>query len=300
MAAIDIGVLEARFGRPGAVGIATSPLGGPVVELRAGDASATVALQGAQVLAWRTRGRDLVWCSPAARLDSGRAVRGGIPVCWPWFGPHPTDPAKPQHGFVRTRLWQPVASGAAGGAASVTLEFHTTPADAALWPGVARVQLTVTLDRGLSLALSTENVGSGSLELTAALHTYFRVADATRVGIEGLDGCEYLDKVEGYARKRQAGPVRIAAEVDRIYLGETARIRLVDEAAGHRLDIKSRGSRSAVVWNPWVERTRQLGDMGAPDAFRQMLCIETANAAEDVVRLAPGGRHSLDARYEVA
>lgn len=300
MTPIDIAALEARFGRPGAVRLAASPLGGPVVELEAGDATATVALQGAQVLAWRAGGRDMIWCSTAARLDTGRSVRGGVPVCWPWFGPHPSDPAKPQHGFVRTRLWQPVASGAADGRAAVTLEYRTTPGDRPLWPHDARVELTVTIDRGLSLALATENLGSAACELTAALHTYFRVEDVSQVEVLGLDGREYLDKVESYARKRQAGPIGIAGEVDRIYLGDTAAIRLVEAAAERRLAITSRGSRSAVVWNPWVERTRQLGDMGGPEAYRQMLCIETANAAEDVVLIVPGGRHTLEARYEAA
>ena len=296
-ASTDPAALDRLYERPGAVAIRESPLGGPVVHLAARQATAAVAIQGAQVLEWQVAGRDLLWLSPLSRLGTGKSVRGGIPVCWPWFGPHPGDPGKPQHGFVRTRPWQVVASDGDGGRASVTLAYDAGDDDQALWPSRAKVRVTVTLDDALSLALETVNEGADTFDLTQALHTYFRVGDIASVQVLGLDGRDYLDKPDGYARKRQVGAISITGEVDRIYVGDIGAIRLVDDALGRQIGIAGTGSRSAVVWNPWVERTAQMGDMGAADAYRQMLCVETANAGDDVVRVRPGASHTLGVRY---
>lgn len=300
----DMTDLARRFALAGKVTLEASPLGGTVVRLTHGPHSALVALQGAQVLEWRHHGHDVLWLAPAARLGTAKAVRGGIPVCWPWFGPNAGDPAKPQHGFVRTRDWTIEATGGTSAdgrpAASVTLGYRTGAQDAALWPHEATVRLSVVLDDGLSLVLETTAGGAAPFDLTEALHTYFRIGDVSRVRVEGLEGREYLDKVVGYARRRQAGAITIGEEVDRIYVGDTSDVTLVDEGLRRRIAIRSTGSRSAVVWNPWVHRTAQMGDMGGPDAYRQMLCIETANAGDDVIRIAPGGRHVMTVRYDVA
>ncbi len=293
----DQAALERTFGRPGRLAFVASPLGGKVAQLTAGVDVATVALQGAQVLGWTQAGRELLWLSPVARLGTGRAVRGGIPVCWPWFGPHPADASKPAHGFVRTRDWDVVAveAEASSGAVTIGLSTRTRAEDHALWPHDAEARLTVTLSDRLTLALETRNTGTSPFVLTQALHSYFRVADITAARIEGLDGQTYLDKLDGDARKRQTGAIAIDREVDRIYLGDTGQITLHE--GRHSLAIESQGSASAVVWNPWIEKTQRLGDMGAPDAYRQMLCIETTNAGDDVIQLAPGACHRLTVTY---
>jgi glucose-6-phosphate 1-epimerase len=220
-------------------------------------------------------------------------------VCWPWFGPHPGDPAKPAHGFVRTRDWRVVASDRDADAARLRLAIATEKRDRALWPHAASLELEVALGDGLSLALATRNGGGAPFPLTSALHTYFRVAEIARAFVEGLDGRTYIDKLDCLARKVQSGAVTIDREVDRIYLGDTRAITLVDGTTGDRIAITSRGSASAVVWNPWIDKTARLGDMGAADAFRGMLCIETANAGDDVIALEPGATHVLGASYSV-
>jgi glucose-6-phosphate 1-epimerase len=270
------------------------------VRLTSGRFQTLVALHGAQVLNWTCDGQGLLWLSPVARVREGKGIRGGIPVCWPWFADHPTDPSKPAHGFVRHRGWSLVASYATADGASISLATATTEADRKLWPHQAEVRVTVTLGETLSVALETRNTDVGSFPLTQALHTYFRVADIGGVSVSGLEGITYLDKLDDFARKTQSGAITVAGEVDRIYLGDASPITLHDGDSGRRIRVEGTGSRSAVVWNPWTAKTARLGDMGSPDAFRQMICIETANAGDDVVMLAAGQAHTLGVTYRLA
>jgi glucose-6-phosphate 1-epimerase len=296
----DLAQLDAIFGHAGAITFRPSPLGGILAHLTANGHKASVALQGAQVLSWQPASHDeVLWLSPMAKLGTGTPVRGGIPICWPWFAIHPQDPAKPLHGFVRTRIWDVVESAVAGHAARLVLKTQTRPDDAGLWPHSAEVGLEVELGPSLELKLSTRNTGTAALPLTQALHSYFRVGDIARVHVEGLDGRTYIDKVDGNNRKTQAeARLRIDREVDRIYLGDTAKVALVDAGLGRRIEVTSGGSRSTVVWNPWTERSARMPDVGA-DGYRTMLCIETANAGDDLKTLEPGSVHTLRARFSV-
>ena len=253
------------------------------------------------MLSWQPKGHDeALWLSPMARLGTGTPVRGGIPVCWPWFAVHPQDPSKPLHGFVRTRDWDVIESGVSQSEVRLGFRTQTRPDDAVLWPHSAEVTLQIELGSTLDLTLSTHNTGATVLPLTRALHSYFRIGDIERVHVEGLGGRDYIDKVDNNSRKTQAGTnLHIDREVDRIYLGDTATVGLVDVALGRRIDVVSSGSRSAVVWNPWVERSMRVADIGA-GGYRTMLCIETANAGDDIIKLEPGGVHTLRARLSVS
>ena len=298
-APMDLDELDRRFAVAGALAFETSPLGGVVARLKCRGSEATVALQGAHVLGWRHAGAEMLWLSPVARLGTGKPVRGGIPVCWPWFGPHPADPAKPAHGFVRTRAWDVASCSADAASVSITLSTTTGAAELALFPHKAEAHLTVTLAGDLALQLATHNRGSAAMPLSQALHTYFRVADIAAVRVDGLAGRPYIDKLDDrQSRKSQVGPVTFTGETDRIYLGDTSAITLAGgKSAGQVLAISSEGSASAVVWNPWSDKTQRLGDMGGPSAYRHMLCIETTNAGDDVRTVEPGAVHVLSARY---
>ncbi|MEZ5818321.1 MAG: D-hexose-6-phosphate mutarotase [Hyphomicrobiaceae bacterium] len=285
---------------PGRLDFEESALGGPVARLTHGGFQALVALHGAQVLNWTHDGRGLLWLSPIARIRDGKGIRGGIPVCWPWFADHPTDPNKPAHGFVRHRAWSVVATHATSDGVSLSLATATTDGDREMWPHSAEALVTVTLGEALTVALKTRNTGPNPFPLTEALHTYFRVSDIMNVSVTGLEGRVYLDKLDRFARKSQAGPILVAEEVDRIYLGDTSRIVLHDSGSERVLVIEGSGSASAVVWNPWTAKTARLGDMGSPDAFRQMICIETANAGDDIVTIGPGETHTLGVTYRLA
>lgn len=292
----DLERVTAELGLPGAVTFEPSPLGGPVVRLTSGGNEAVVALFGGHVLSWTPAGGPpALYLSPLARLDAGQPVRGGIPVCWPWFADHPLDRSASAHGYVRTRVWNPVETSRAGAAARVALEAPAQDDD----PTPLTTRLTVTLDDGLELALVTSNPTAAPIVLTEALHTYFAVSDISKVEVSGLDGASYLDKLEGFARKRQSGPIVIDREVDRIY-ESGAVVALIDHGHRRRITVDNRGSSTTtVVWNPWIAKAARLADI-PPDAYQRFVCIETAHAAANVATVPPGGTSELRTRLATA
>jgi glucose-6-phosphate 1-epimerase len=292
-------VLDREFGIPGEVAFRRGVHGALVAEIANAWGSATIAVQGAQILSWVPAGESpVVWLSPAARFAPGKSLRGGAPVCWPWFGPHPEDPQKPAHGFARNLDWDVREVRDLGDATRMTLGFVPGEAQRGLWPHQAELVLVVTLGARLRAELVTRNTGGGAITLTQAIHTYFRVGDIGSVRVEGLEGCEYIDKTGADARIRQAGPVHIDREVNRIYLGCPGGVSIVDESLGRRIRVSKAGSTSYVVWNPWAETGARFGDMGE-DGYRHMLCVETTNAAEDAVTIAAGEDFTLATEYSV-
>lgn len=268
-------------------------LGGVAAELVTENASAHVALHGAHVLSFTPRGaKDVLWMSPEARIADGQGIRGGIPVCWPWFATHATDPSKPDHGFVRKRPWRVSSTSATPGRAEIAFAHGTVEGDEALWPGRAELLLTVTLTDRLQVDLMTRNVGAEPFELTQALHTYFAVGDITDTLVEGLDGRSYLDKLQGNKRLEQSGGITFDGEVDRIYLDTADDVTIMDRENARTILVAKSGSRSTVVWNPAVEKSLRLSDM-PPGAYRGMVCVETTNAGGDVITLQPRDEHRL-------
>lgn len=294
----DIDVLNGKFGIAGKLGFEMT---GELVtaHVKTKFATATVALQGAHVLTWQPKGQQpVIWVSKAAKYVPGKSVRGGVPVCWPWFGPHANNPQLPGHGFARTVPWALVASKELPDG-RIRLEFELVKSEAtqAQWPHASTVRNIVTVGEELEVELVTTNTGMESFELGQALHTYFVVGDIRQATVAGLEGCEYLDKVGG-GRKRQQGQVAFTQETDRIYLGTHGCCGILDPVMDRTILITSTGSRSTIVWNPWTDKAAKMGDFGDEGPWR-MVCVETANAAEDVIKLAPGATHSLAAQYRV-
>ncbi len=297
---IDYPALNAHHGIPGQVTFKEGPGGLAVVEVNNARAAATVALQGAQVLTWAPRGQaPVIWLSRAARFTPGKSMRGGAPVCWPWFGPHATDPNLPAHGFARTVPWEVIGVRALDeGATRLDFRLAQTEATRALWPHASLLECHISVGPALEIDLVTRNADRSAVTIGAALHTYFEVGDVRHVVIRGLEDCPYLDKLDSGKRKRQSGPVTIAAETDRIYLDASADCLIDDTDLQRRIRIRKRGSRSTVVWNPWLEKSVKMGDFG-DNGYLNMVCVESANAADDVVTIAPGGEHHLWVRYEI-
>ncbi len=295
----DLAALNKRFGILNQV--VFKPEGGlTVAVVTNGLATATIALQGAHVMTWAPRGhRPVIWLSRAATLAPGKSIRGGAPVCWPWFGPHQTEPKFPGHGYARTVPWEVIDTQMRpGGATRLTFRLVESEATRVQWPHATPVELHVTVGRTLECELVTRNDGQAPVTIGDALHTYFEVSDVRQVAIHGLGGLPYIDKVDGGERKQQIGPVTIASEVDRVYLDSTADCLIDDPRWRRRIRVSKRGSRSTVVWNPWVDKAAKMGDLGA-DGYLRMVCVESTNAADDVVTIAPGGNHSLWVRYAV-
>lgn len=272
----------------------------PVVEIKNEYATAIISLQGAHVLSWIPDGEDeVIWLSEDAIFAPGKSVRGGVPVCWPWFGQHETNADYPAHGFARTTMWQVIGSEAMdNGSTRITFTTRPQSGNEPMWPAETSVQFQLIIGKTLEMELSTSNNGSEPIIIGQALHTYFNVGDVTKVLLHGLDDTKYLDKLEGYKCKNQHGSITINEEVDRIYLDTTTQCLIEDKALKRNIIINKCGSHSTVVWNPWQATADKMGDLGQ-EGYKKMLCVESSNAAEDVVTIEPGKVHHLWVQYEV-
>jgi glucose-6-phosphate 1-epimerase len=308
MSDYDISQLNDKYALQGDnsyVRFQTGEGGLPVVEIQNSQASATICLQGAHLLSWIPGDEEeVIWLSEAAKFNPGKAIRGGIPICWPWFGAHgsATEEARPDfpaHGFVRTANWKVICTEALDGDSTrITFTTEPQPENAHMWPAGTNLQLQVTIGKKLEMELITHNNGSEQVTIGQALHTYFRVGDVNNVLVHGLEDTVYLDKLEAFKRKQQIGPITISEEVDRIYLDTTNDCVIEDRSLKRNIIIIKCGSNSTVVWNPWRETASKMGDLGA-DGYKTMLCVESCNAATDVVTIEPGKAHHLWVQYDV-
>lgn len=292
----DIPTLNATFGITRQITFVNGPGDLPMVSIQNSAAEATITLQGAHILSFQPHDQQpVLWVSQHALFEAGKGIRGGIPIVFPWFGPHPTDPSKPQHGFARTMVWQVLGTSAgAEGTTQVRLGLNDTDQTRELWPQAFALEYVVTVGSTLEAKLIVRNTDEAAYTWTGALHSYFTVGDVRQIAIRGLDGTMYLDKVDAMQRKTQHGELTFDSETDRIYLDTDATCDIHDPALQRRIQVAKQGSRSTVVWNPWIDKARALADFG-DDEYLGMVCVETANAAADAVTLAPGAEHRLKA-----
>lgn len=247
---------------------------------------AEISLYGGQVLSFRPKGRtEVLFLSVESSFERGKAIRGGIPVCWPWFGPHPENPALPQHGLLRLTTWILAEVRETDDHTAITLECLSTPETRALWPHDFKVSLAIIAGKDLTLRLTSTNTGTAPFTVTDALHTYLAVADIGAVSVSGLENVRYTDTADRAAEKTQSGALRVTGETDRVYHGEEACI-LYDSAASRTITVEKKRFPDTIVWNPWIERSRALKDFGDLD-YKKMLCIESGAAAGHRIRLDP-------------
>lgn len=283
--------LNSRFAIPGRLRFKDAAPGLPVAEIDTPDAMARVALQGGQVLEWQPNGhKPVLWVSKAALYQPGKGVRGGVPVCFPWFG---QLEGRATHGFVRTRMWE-VREAKTDLADTVVLRLGIKDDEStrAIWDHAFDLELIVTVGAALKMELVTRNTGTEPFTFTDGLHTYFRVGDIHETRVHGLEGTAYLDKTRDFKRFTQSGPVTFAEETDRIYIDTAADCLIEDPVFGRTIRVAKSGSLSTVVWNPWTGKEKDFADM-APGEYKDMLCVETVNAGPDEITVPPGGRHSL-------
>lgn len=263
-------------------------------------ASATLALQGGHLIHWQPRhaADPVLWLSKRARFGHGRSIRGGVPICWPWFGAHPTDDKLCPHGFARVMPWQFVDSEALdNGATRIKLQLLDTPAAQQQFPHAYELTLTVEIGNTLKMALATTNKGNDNLVIGEALHTYFQISDIEAIHVEGLDGYEYANKMSAFSRHIQQGDIRFSQEYDRVFVNNAADCTIVDPGLNRRIHIAKSGSNSTVVWTPGQLKAEELHDIGPGDDWRHMICVESANALENVVSVSPGETHVLTVEY---
>lgn len=272
--------------------------------IRHGEAELLVAQQGAHILSYQVAGQPpLVWLNEEAAFKKGKAIRAGMPICWPWFGNLERNPQSVQamrdssepakaHGEVRALDWQLLGIGADGDA--LLVEFVLPEAEGHLpgWPHNVALKLSIRLDHALNVSLVSYNCGAEPVTFSQALHTYFAVSDVRQVSIEGLDGLRYIETLANWEEREQTGDLTFTGETDRIYQDTPGVLSIIDPEWQRRIHIRSTGSKSAILWNPWIEKTGKFTDMAA-DGWQRMVCVETANVLDDVVTLAPDQMHVL-------
>ncbi|QYF73242.1 D-hexose-6-phosphate mutarotase [Cryobacterium sp. PAMC25264] len=285
---------------PSSVELGQGQGGLAIARVFAPTGTAEVYLRGAHVSAWTPAGgTPVIWMSEQSEYATGVPLRGGVPICFPWFAAHPTDATAPSHGFARLADWQLVEAHEAGD--DVALVFVLTDTDASrasAWPHRFEARYTVTVGARLTLALEVTNRDTETVSFEEALHTYLAVADICQTEVAGLEGAPFTDRLSG-PRPAESTPVRFDAETDRIYLNTPATTTVTDASTGRVITVAKQGSASTVVWNPWIDKAAAMADFGDTE-YTGMVCVETCNIRDNTITLAPGESHEISASYSVA
>jgi len=264
-------------------------------------ATGELYLQGAHVTHWTPGGhKPVLFVSPKSLFTPGKAIRGGVPIIFPWFGPRSDGKPGPAHGFARTTEWAVERAKLSDhGNVEITLTLAPNETSRHLGYDAFHLRFHVTIGSSLEMELEVRNEASEPLTYEEALHSYFAVADIRQVSVTGLEGTTIIDKVDGFKRKQLGDdPVRFTKETDQVHLSTKATCVIHDPVWRRRIIVGKTGSDSTVVWNPWIDKTKGMSDM-EPDDWQKMVCIESANAADNAVHLPPGASHKLTASIRV-
>jgi glucose-6-phosphate 1-epimerase len=287
--------LNRRFGIPGIAAVIEGHGGLAKVAITAPAAAGEMYLHGAHVTSWRSRdAEEALFVSSQSRWEDGHAIRGGIPICFPWFANKADDPSAPAHGFVRTKAWQLESVVQNGDAVTIDMSTQSDAGTKKWWPADFQLLLRATFGFELKLELVLTNTGPTELRCEEALHSYFRVGQIEKVRVRGLDKVSYLDKTDLNCEKTQLGPVVFVSETDRVYLNTQQAIDLEDDSLNRHIHIVKANSLTTVLWNPWVQKARNLSDLGDGEWMR-MVCVETSNVSDFAVNLPPGQEHTMRA-----
>ena len=296
---MNIEQLNGKFGIDGQLRFVEGRGGLTMIEIENDHVRATVSLYAGQVLSFAPRGarEDLFFVSDKAYFKKGKAIKGGIPICWPWFGPDPEDRGRPAHGFVRSWDWHLLSTRTlADGATAIKLGIADDAASRALWPETFNLFLQIEIGRTLKLELVTRNAGDLPFSITQGFHTYFRIGDIHRVQVLGLEDHGFIDKTAGDAEETQIGPVKIAGEVNRVYRGVSRDLIIDDRALDRRIRIRGSNSSTCVVWNPWIETAASMADLDDDD-YQRMLCVETLNAGAEIIDVPAQAEARIGVEY---
>jgi len=274
----------------------------PRIVIQNRKAKALISLQGAHLLSWVPAGQsDVLWLSEQAIFKQGKSVRGGIPICWPWFGAHETNDTLPAHGFARTVMWQVVKTEAlSDDETMIVFRLDCRYQDQAvsnMWSHAVSVEYTLIIGDSLTLSLKTHNHSDHAVLIGQAFHTYFNIDNIKDTQVCGLENKSYLDKPDNFKQKIQSGPLVVTNEVDRVFINTEDAVAIKNKS--RVITISKQGSCSTVVWNPWKDVAEKMGDMGE-HGYRQMLCVESANAADDTRTIEAGASHQLSVNYQLS
>jgi glucose-6-phosphate 1-epimerase len=296
--AAELDELNQQFGRPGRIEFSLDPQGLVFVTLQFEQHQAGFYLQGAHLTSYRpAQCEEVLWVSSCAAFQPGKAIRGGIPLCWPWFGAHETLQDRPQHGFARTGMFEVRGVEVGTGYTSIQCALVQLP-EFDEWLAqdkascVVEMLVDIRLSTDLCLSVSSRNMAEIPVTVGAALHTYLRVGDVSKVAVPELTELYYKDKLRGYEQRCQAQPLVVEEEVDRVYLVPPARVTLQDPLLQRDVHLHCSGNKDLVVWNPGPEKALAMQDFD-DQGYANMLCLEPALALANVIELVPGEVHSL-------
>jgi glucose-6-phosphate 1-epimerase len=295
----QIDALNRAFGIPNVVAVVAGNGGLPKIRVTAPSASADIYLHGSQVTSWQpANAEEVLFLSEHSHWQDGSAIRGGIPVCFPWFRGKADDAAAPAHGVVRTKEWRLESVKADGESVVVVCSTEDDALTRRWWPYAFRLQHIVSVGRSLQLRLVVMNTGLEPFGFEEALHSYFRVSRAEDVSIHGLDRIEYLDNTDGNRRKTQSGDLILTAKTDNAYIDVHSAAELVDRTWSRVIRTEKENSATTVVWNPWKEGAASLADLGN-DEWQRFVCVEASNILGSAIVLAAGQEHRMQATIRV-
>ena len=293
---MDLDGLNAKFALPeNALRITTGAGGLPCIDIATAACTARVYFHGAHITSWKPAGqeRDVLWLSGKSAFEAGKAIRGGVPVCFPWFGPNAEHAEFPMHGFARLLPWELEATRLGDkGKAALVLLLKSSAETRKYLPYEFEVRHRITFGDQLISKLEVANTGAVPFSFEEALHTYFTLGEAPRVFITGCEAVAYIDKADGRKIKTQEGPVTFTGETDRVYLATKRTNHLYDPVLKRLVTIQKTDSEDTVIWNPWTAKAKALADFG-DDEWKSMCCIETANVGEHRVSVASGSFHQV-------
>jgi glucose-6-phosphate 1-epimerase len=295
----QIDALNRGFGIPNLVEVLSGNGGLPKIRVTAPWVSAELYLYGAQLTSWQpVNSQEVLFLSEDSNWRDGRAIRGGIPVCFPWFRAKADDSSAPAHGVVRTKEWKLESVQVDGESIVLVCSTENDESTHRWWPHPFRLVHKLSIGKSLRLELNATNTGQIPFRFEEALHTYFRVSEAEKVSIRGLDQIAYLDNVDGNRGKNQSGDLIFTAKTDNAYIDVHSPAELIDPAWRRRIRTEKVNSATTVVWNPGQEGAASLSDLGN-DEWRQFACVEASNILGSAISLAPGEQHSMQATINV-
>jgi glucose-6-phosphate 1-epimerase len=297
---MNIDQLNNEYGITGQLKFVKGNSGFPFILVNNASATALISVYGAQVLSFQPTNEpeDLLFLSQKSHYEEGKAIRGGIPICWPWFGPDPLDINRPDHGFVRNGLWSVLATEASSDETKIKLRFQNTKQSESYWQQAFTLDLEISVGGTLTLELITRNTGIEVFSITQALHAYFSVGDISDVQILGLENAHYLYKLDDGEEKNQSGALIIANEVDRIYTNVNNELIIDDSSFNRQIIVTATNNKTTVIWNPWIDICAKMPDL-AYDDYQRFICVEPGNVDTDIVEIPPGEEFRLITNFKI-
>lgn len=288
--------LDDEFGIEGEIGFAELEDDLCFAMIANKNADANICLYGAQVTTYNPIGTvDVLWMSPDSLFQEGSAIRGGIPVCFPWFGPHETNANLPQHGFARLMNWEVIETKSLpNGETLLRLQLCSSEKTKEYWESDFCAEMTFIVGTKLSISLKVTNTGTDILEYSSALHSYFNLSSIDSIAIEGLQNTRYQNQLDSGDYIQEEELLTINKAETRHYYNTEADCVINDRFFNRKIRIEKTGSKNTTVWNPWEETCAQMTDM-PDDGFHTFVCVETVNKIDDTIKLASGETHETTA-----